>query len=120
MSPNFIVVASSGNDTIDPYPLIPRGAAKILRITPASFKAINRAFNAFRDFIKGPVPRKVELGRTAKPRISLPEAQRQSDYEPTNAIYVNECNYRRWCRVNEWFAEFGPEAEKSERAVLIQ
>jgi hypothetical protein len=45
---------------------------------------------------------------------------RQTDYEPTNAIYVNECDYRRWCRVNEWFAEFGSEPEKSERALLIQ
>jgi hypothetical protein len=50
----------------------------------------------------------------------LPEKTHFSAYEPSNAIAVNECDYRRWCRVKEWFAEFGPEAEKFERTVLIQ
>jgi len=50
----------------------------------------------------------------------LPEKTHFLAYEPSNAIAVNECDYRRWCRVNEWFAEFGPEAEKFERTMLIQ
>jgi hypothetical protein len=29
------------------------------------------------------------------------------DYQPSNAIAVNECDYRRWCRVSEWFNTFG-------------
>lgn len=77
-------------------------------------------FHGFRDFIKRPVPRKAEEKQTPKPKDDRPEVKRQTDYEPTSAIYVNECDYRRWCRVNEWFAEFGPEAEKSEKTVLIQ
>jgi hypothetical protein len=74
----------------------------------------------FREFIKRPVPRKAEVKQAPKPTANWPKVKRQTDYEPTNAIYVNECDYRRWCRVNEWFAEFGPDAEKSERNDLIQ
>ena len=109
-----------GNDTIDPYPLIPGKAAKILCITPETFTKIGQAFKAFRGFIKTPPPRKVEARQFLKPKDVLVKAKRKKDYEPTNAIYVNECDYRRWCRVNEWFAEFGPDAEKSERPVLIR
>jgi hypothetical protein len=117
---SIIETLRAGNDTIDPYPLIPRGAAKILCITPVTFVEISRAFREFRNFIKRPISRKVEPKQTPKPRDGWPKTKRQADYEPTNAIYVNECDYRRWCRVNEWFSEFGPNAEKSERAVLIQ
>ena len=111
---------SLGNDTIDPYPLIPGEAAKILCITPEAFAGISQAFREFRNFIKRPEPRKAKPKQTPKPKDAWPDAKLPKDYEPTNAIYVNECDYRRWCRVNEWFGEFGPEAEKSERAVLIQ
>lgn len=113
-------MATFGNDAIDPYPLIPVEAAKILCITSETFAEINCAFHGFRDFIKRPVPRKAKEKQTPKPKDDWPEVKHQTDYEPTNAIYVNECDYRRWCRVNEWFAEFGPEVEKSERILLIQ
>jgi len=110
-----------GNDTIDPYPLIPGEAAKILCITPNTYAEIYRAFSSFRSFIKKPiVQRAVQFQRHQESKSRVLEANGPSDYEPTNAIYVNECDYRRWCRVNEWFAEFGPEAEKSQRALLIQ
>ena len=82
---------------------------------------ISRAFQTFRDSIKRPTPlRVVEPKRLLKPKNALLEAKYQRNYEPTPAIYFNECDYRRWCRVNEWFAEFGPEVEKSERTVLTQ
>ena len=48
----------SGNDTIDPYPLIPRETAKILCITLKTFTEISQSFNAFRNFIKPAVPQK--------------------------------------------------------------
>ena len=115
----------NGNDTIDPYPLIPRGATKILCITQATFTKIQKAYRSFFQGI--PVrPTKKSLiiratgGRVPASEEPEPAKERFLTYEPTNAIYLNECDYRRWCRVNEWFAEFGPEAEKSERTILIQ
>lgn len=33
------------------------------------------------------------------------------DYEPTNAINLNTCDYRRWVRVKEWFNTFAQGAE---------
>jgi len=42
------------------------------------------------------------------------------DYEPTNAIYTNTSDYRRWCRVTEWFSHFGPDAENYQRTLGIQ
>ena len=111
----------TGNDTIDPSPLIPGEAAKILCITPETFTEISQAFNAFLGFLKGHKSRDVfRPKRLSAPKEALPEDTYQRDYEPTNAIYVNECDYRRWCRVNEWFAEFGPEDQKSERTLRIQ
>lgn len=40
-----------------------------------------------------------------------PKKKHYSDYEPSNAIYVNDCDYRRWCRVKEWFDQYSPDNE---------
>jgi hypothetical protein len=110
-----------GNDTIDPYPLIPGEAAKILCITPETFARISQAYRAFRNFIKRPDSRKVvEPKCQSKPKDTVLTVNHQRDYEPTNAIYVNECDYRRWVRVKEWFDEYGPDADKFEKTLLIQ
>ena len=110
-----------GNDTIDPYPLISEEATKILCITVKAFTEISRSFKAFRDFIKTTVPQKfIKPEFLPAPKNNTQEVNYQSDYEPTNAIYVNECNYRRWCRVAEWFNQFNPDAQKLERTLLIQ
>lgn len=41
----------------------------------------------------------------------MAQSQHFSAYEPSTAITVNECDYRRWCRVAEWFNQYGPDAE---------
>ena len=116
-----IFLKFSGNDTIDPYPLIPRETAKILCITLKTFTEISQSFNAFRKFIKPAVPQKcIEPKYPSEPKNNILEVNYQSDYEPTNAIYVNECNFRRWVRVKEWFNQFSPDAQKFEGTLLIQ
>jgi len=32
-------------------------------------------------------------------------------YTPSNAIHTNTSDFRRWCRVAEWFKAYGPEAK---------
>ena len=114
-------LTNPGNDTIDPYPLISEEATKILCITVKAFTEISRSFKAFRDFIKTTVPREfIKPEFLPAPKNNTQEVTYQSDYEPTNAIYVNECDYRRWCRVTEWFNQFNPDAQKLERTLLIQ
>jgi hypothetical protein len=95
-----------GNDTIDPYPLIPAGLNKILCITHETFTAISLSYEAFRESIKTTTASR-KLNLQLKPTITLPEPKYQRDYEPSNAIQVNECEYRRWCRVSEWFKSYG-------------
>ena len=109
----------AGNDTIDPYPLIPAELSKILCITHEAFTAISLNYQAFRESLKKS-PVATIIKQQAKPTPVLTEQKYQRDYEPSNAIYVNECNYRRWCRVSEWFNQFGPDAQKPERTLLIQ
>ena len=98
----------SGNDTIDPYPLIPAGAEKILCITHETYTAICLAYKAFRAFIKRPIAKDIVKPpkKTASRKIIL-RTKRSYDYEPSNAIHTNTCEYRRWCRVTEWFNQFG-------------
>jgi hypothetical protein len=107
------IIRLVGNDTIDPYPLIPEKAEKILRITAAISLKINRSFKDFRAFIQGPVCCEKASLRPQRSKLALLKERYQRDYEPTNAIYVNECDFRRWCRVGEWFKEFGPDAQKT-------
>jgi len=110
--------AEDGNDTIDPYPLISKEAKRILCITDSTFQKICAKFQAFCRGLAGrPKARSCHL-EANKRHFSAPQQpdtdkRHFSDYEPTNAIYFNECDYRRWCRVSEWFKEFGPDAEKN-------
>ena len=95
-----------GNDTIDPYPLIPAGLNKILCITHETFTAISLAYHAFRESIRTAAASKVAAPKQ-EPKPILQELQYQRNYEPSPAIQVNECDYRRWCRVKEWFNTYG-------------
>ena len=113
-----------GNDTIDPYPLIPGEARKILIVRIDIFQELQDRYQAFCLGLTGRPAKKSSIirvpeRRVLRPQAPLPERIHFLAYEPSNAIAVNECDYRRWCRVNEWFAEFGPDAEKSERTILI-
>ncbi len=114
-----------GNDTIDPYPLIPGEAKKILIVRKDIFGELQDLYQAFYRGLRARPARRsspieVPGRRFLRPKVPLPEKTHFLAYEPSNAIAVNECEYRRWCRVNEWFAEFWPEAEKFERTALIQ
>ena len=114
-----------GNDTIDPYPLIPREAKKILIVQNNIFEELQNRYQAFFQGLRGRLaPRssniKAPRRHFSRPQAPLPERTHSLAYKPSNAIAVNECDYRRWCRVNEWFAEFGPDAEKLERTILMQ
>ena len=106
----------SGNDTIDPYPLIPAEATKILCITDETFIKIQQAYQAFCRGLGGRSPKRSLNPRPIKERFLVqkqPNLKKihYSDYEPSKAIYVNDCHYRRWCRVSEWFNQYGPDAE---------
>ena len=114
-----------GNDTIDPYPLIPGEAKKILIVRKDIFEELRDRYKTFCRGLTGRSIRrssniKAPRGRFLRPKTLTPRKTRFLTYEPSSAIALNECDYRRWCRVNEWFAEFGPEAEKFERTMLIQ
>ena len=117
-----------GNDTIDPYPLIPRGAAKILCTTPKTYAEICRAYKTIRAFCRSlsgrPAKRSFNLGQIKKDfSKKLPsdaEKTHLSDYEASNAISVNECDWRRWVRVKEWFNEYGPDADNLKDSLLIK
>ncbi len=105
-----------GNDTIDPYPLIPAEAAKILCITDETFKNIQQAYQSFCRGLKGRSPKKpLNLGPIKKSFLEQkqpnPKKKYFSTYEPSPAIYVNNCDYRRWCRVKEWFNQYGLDAK---------
>lgn len=105
-----------GNDTIYPYPLIPAQATKILCITDETFKNIQEAYQAFCRGLRGrSLKRSLNPGQIKKNFLGQkqpnPKKTHFSDYEPTQAIYVNECDYRRWCRVSEWFNQYGPDAQ---------
>ena len=96
-------------------------AEKILCITLKTFTEISQAFKNFRGFIKIPAPKKIAQPKfPPKPKATLLEVKHQRDYEPSNAIQVNECNFRRWVRVKEWFNEYGPDANKFEKTMLIE
>jgi len=111
----------SGNDTIDPSPLIPGEATKILCITLKTYAEISQAYKAFRDFIKRPAAGKVvEFKRPAQPKSRVEEINSQGDYDPTNAIYCNNSDWRRWVRVKEWFNEYGSDAKTFERFFIDQ
>ena len=106
-----------GNDTIHPYPLIAGEAKKILIVRSNIFEELCKLYKAFYRELKGRAVRiknKRSKQYFPRPKVWTPE-KTYSAYEPSKAIVVNECEYRRWCRVSEWFAEFGPDDEKLER-----
>ncbi|MCK5081708.1 MAG: hypothetical protein KAR31_02275, partial [Candidatus Omnitrophica bacterium] len=112
-----------GNDTIDPYPLIPREAAKILCVTQQTFLWIEKSYQTFHRGMQS-AKKALNTKRLRQPFSSpgrpSPTKHHFLTYEPSNAIYTNSSDYRRWCRVTEWFNQFGPDAEKNERKILDQ
>jgi hypothetical protein len=101
------LVACGGNDTIDPYPLIPVEAKKILCITQETFLNICQAYQAFRESIKPVILSKPVVKTIAATTYQTLTYEHTRDYAPSNAIRVNECDFRRWCRVSEWFNTYG-------------
>ena len=115
----------AGNDTIDPYPLFPKEAEKILIIKKDIFKEISSWYQLFRQSFENKQIKVSERPKLSKDYSSKDQIQRNttrhfSRYEPSNKEYINDYNWRRWVRVKEWFHEFGPDAEKFERTILIQ
>ena len=118
---SILMCAYHGNDTIDPYPLMPWEAKKILCITPKVFALISRAFKTFRRSIKTPYSRKV-VNHACNPGVKklMLQTCSQRAYEPTDAIQCNICDYRRWVRVKEWFNDYNPDAQTSKRTLFIK
>ena len=116
-------ICSVGNDTIDPYPLIPKEATKILCVTQQTFLWIEKSYRMFRLGIR-PAKRSSNTERLRRPFSApgrpSPTKYRFLTYEPSNAIYTNSSDYRRWCRVTEWFNQFSPDSEKNERKIFDQ
>jgi len=82
-------------------------AKKILCITQETFLNICQAYQAFREFIKPVVLPKSTIKTIAPTTSRTITYEHTHDYEPSHAIQVNECDYRRWCRVREWFNTYG-------------
>ncbi len=83
-------------------------AKKILCITQSTFLNISQAYQALRESIKPVVIVTKAALKTMVSTIHQPITYKYTrDYQPSNAIYVNECDYRRWCRVSEWFNTYG-------------
>jgi hypothetical protein len=78
---------------------------KILCITPGVWSEIYKAFEAFRRLFKRPAPRKVPEQENLPKSKGIAKNERQSAYEPTNAIACNDADHRRWIRVKEWFSD---------------
>ena len=75
-------------------------------ITPKVWGEIYQAFEAFRRLTKVPAPRKV-LAQDSRPKSkAIAQNDRQTAYEPTNAIRCNDAEHRRWIRVKEWFDDY--------------
>ena len=93
---------------------MPEGLVKILCITQSVFIAIQ---NFYRTFCQGLIGRPTKrslntvltTSRSARPPKPTSQKEHFSTYEPSAAINVNECDYRRWCRVSEWFKTYGQE-----------
>lgn len=114
-----------GNDTIDPYPLMPKTTEKILIVRKDIFEELQVQYKAFLKGLRGhPVKRsplrKATRERILKPKAAISEKKHFRAYEPSNAIGVNECDYRRWCRVTEWFYQFSQQAINFEKNYVNQ
>ena len=116
-----------GNDTIDCYPLQHCGEiSKILCVSAKTFKAIVKDFEAFFKGTSGQLsPRSfgIEQSRgqnpwlktepqTISPKLaSTASAEYIRDYEPSNTIYLQYSDIRRWRRVNEWYKQYAHTVE---------
>jgi len=114
-----------GNGTIDPYPLIPGEAAKILRITEPMFLWIKDSYKRFRRSLMGRPAKRSSRHEPLRRAPSSPEKPKTlkryfSTYEPTNAIYTNTSDFRRWCRVTEWFNKFAHGAENKQKTFNLK
>ena len=113
-----------GNDTIDSYPLQHCGEIqKILCVSVKTFEAIKKDFEAFfkgdNGYLK-PSTFNIEPYRGQNSELKVasqainpiltktvsPEFFR--DFEPSNTIYLQYSDIRRWRRVNEWFRQYAP------------
>lgn len=89
---------------------------KILCITDETFKNIQQAYQTFCRGLRGrPIKRSLNFGTIKKNFLEQkqPNLKKKhfSGYEPSQAIYFNDCDYRRWCRVKEWFNQYGPDVK---------
>ena len=124
-------------DTIDSYPLVKEGIKKILVVSEEKFKEIEKNFQAFFKGLDGRLSKRSSLLEANKGQILKPQRASEGitakfdseeltknflNYEPTNAIYCNTSDRRRWIRVQEWFAQYSQEAEKQKfpKEMLIQ
>ena len=105
-----------GNDTIDPYPPSCKEIEKILCVSEKTFKAIVKDVEVFFKGIKVQAESKslikdqcLESNELIKPFSSafknLPDL---GHFEPSNIIYLQYTDIRRWRRVNEWFSQYAP------------
>ncbi|GEM_PF-2759327 len=103
-----------GNDTIDCYPLETGEIKKILVVSEQTFKEIQKEFKLFFKGLKSRASQRslnleTSKGQDFKPKLSTKECNQNKpcrDYEPTNAIYLNSSDWRRWARVKEWFSRY--------------
>ncbi len=127
-----------GNDTIDPYPLlIPGEAAKILCVTQNVFLQIQVSYRAFCRCLLGRQTKKSfntepsrgqNSGLKVAPQTISPKsgptasAKFFRDFEPSNTIYLQYSDIRRWRRVNEWFNQYAHEATEQifQKTILIE
>ena len=126
-----------GNDTIDCYPLGTGEIKKILAVSEQKFKKIQKEFQSFLKGVRGRFdarssPLEANKGEFLKPQrpseaiiercVVQDMSKRFRNYAPTNAIYCNTSDYRRWVRVKEWFDQYDPEDKKQKflKEILIQ
>jgi hypothetical protein len=98
-----------------------------LIVSEQKFKALEKDFQLFFKGLRDRLVKRSSFLGPTRGQLSGPKeflkafeakinsenpARRFRDYEPTAAIYVNECQYRRWCRVNEWFGQYAQGAEE--------
>ena len=114
---------SPGNDTIDCYPLCCGEVKKILCVSEQTFKEIRKDFGVFSRGIKGqPSQRSLNIepprGQILGSKVPLQAFSQKLNqtkstgyFEPSNTIYLQYSDIRRWRRVNEWFRQYAHEVE---------
>ena len=116
------VIALCGNDTIDHYPLEHCGEnSKILCVSEKTFKEILKDSEVFFKGINAQLnPRSFgvepsrgqNLGLKVAPQTISPKsaptahAEYFRDYEPSNIVYLQYSDIRRWRRVSEWYKQY--------------